>query len=287
MRLIVSASLLAFVALFTTVSFAVENQNCKAFPSPISGGFCIYPGTNADIAYYLHGRNGSETRWQEDNFYSEQIREYWRDNGRSYPTVITVSFGKLWILNAQQLQDFETKIVPMIEAGIGGLKGRRMVFGESMGGVNSIQLTFRTGLFSRAGIMCPQIFVGLTPWATAAEIDAYVKGSRAYGVLGRGGLKEMKSNMAFMGLASRSIYPTPADWDAADPLKLASAADPQVKPLDIYLSAGLFDEYVLYEGNVEFQKVLKSRGYSVEWRPLYGGHCVVDVASIAEFLVKP
>ena len=279
----------SFVAFFAFAAHAADPQNgpCKTFPAPLKGGYCVYPGTSPDIAYYLHGKGGSEKRWAETNFYSEQLRQYWAAHGEAVPTIVTVSFGPLWLFDDRLLGFFSTQFIPQVETALGGLKGRRLVFGESMGGFNSVQAAFRTRLFSKGGFVCPPMLVGLTPWSTAKEMDQYMLASTAYGVLGKAGVKTMRGNMQFMSLAAMTVYSTPEQWEAVNPLSLAAAAAPaRAGELQVYTSAGLYDEYVLYEGVAKFAETLSARGYSVEYRPLYGGHCVVDVPSLAEFLVR-
>jgi hypothetical protein len=37
---------------------------------------------------------------------------------------------------------------------------------------------------------------------------------------------------------------------------------------------------------VSFAKTLKVRGANVEWRPQWGGHCAIDIVSLAAFLTR-
>lgn len=51
------------------------------------------------------------------------------------------------------------------------------------------------------------------------------------------------------------------------------------------ISCGLYDKYGNFEGSQIFVDRARARGLKVQWRPLYGGHCVIDVPSVADFLI--
>ncbi len=54
----------------------------------------------------------------------------------------------------------------------------------------------------------------------------------------------------------------------------------------LYLSAGLYDRYGLYEGTERLAQRAAQRLLPTEWHPLYGGHCAIDIASLGAFLLR-
>jgi hypothetical protein len=42
----------------------------------------------------------------------------------------------------------------------------------------------------------------------------------------------------------------------------------------------------LYEANEKFVGVLQRHGRQVKWHPQWGGHCAMDIPSLARFLVN-
>jgi len=92
----------------------------------------------------------------------------------------------------------------------------------------------------------------------------------------------MQTAVGEMVQLGQGFYPTEADWKAADPMVLATTIRRRMP--DVYLAAGMHDKYALYEGNEKFDKLLRAKGVYVEWRPQWGGHCAMDIPSLARFL---
>lgn len=283
-----SLILILFGILF--VGSAHANSVCHSFSSPLAGGFCVYPSPNSkDVLYYFHGKDGSAKFWEDPNYYTAQIRQYWRGQRLHPPTVISVSFGPRWILADKNespysglLPVFIRQVMPEIERSLGGVRGRRMVVGESMGGFNSIQVALKTPFFERAAILCAPM-AKISPFATPAEIDAFILGSKAYAYHGPKGSALIYKNVGEMIQIAQSVYPSPAAWSTGDPLQLVRTKHMNPK-LRLYVAAGFHDVYALYEGNEEFSRGLKKSGYMTDWRPQWGGHCAIDIPSLARFL---
>ena len=265
---------------------------CGQFGENKTGGYCIHvpqKSTSKDVLYYLHGRGNSEHTWAEEWFFPAQLRAEWAKQGTNPPIVVTVSFGPKWVLAEKNssrfsglFETFKTAVMPMIEAQMTGLSGRRMIMGDSMGGFNSVQLALKTNLFSRAAILCAPM-TEVSPFAPRSEIDAYVKRSRAYHYYGD---DKDHTVMTAVGEALELVhafFPTPAEWATANPLALAAAADWKVAP-KFYVTVGFYDRFASYEANEAFVARLQARGLDVEWHPQWGGHCVMDIASLSRFL---
>lgn len=286
--------ILILSSLYCIPSLAAEFSTvCERF-SDVRGGYCIHtPIKNAsnDILYYLHGAGGSEKTWQDDDYYPGQIRKEWSDQNAQFPTIVSLSFGEIWLLAEKNSSEwsglFEVltqKVIPTIEANLGGLKGRRLLVGESMGGFNSVQLALKSRLFSRAAILCAPMSE-MSPFATQGEIDATIYASRAWRYYRDIAPALVLTNVKTMLEIVREFYPTADEWASGDPLQLAARAEKDGAP-EIYLAAGAYDAFVLYEGNEKFASVLKKGGLAVDWRPQWGGHCAIDIPSLARFLVK-
>ena len=84
---------------------------------------------------------------------------------------------------------------------------------------------------------------------------------------------------------ARGFFPTAEEWDLVDPMKLATTVDIRHLP-SLYVSVGFIDQYASYEATEDFVHILKKRGARIQWRPLWGPHCVMDIPSLASFLVN-
>jgi hypothetical protein len=81
----------------------------------------------------------------------------------------------------------------------------------------------------------------------------------------------------------KGFYPTEQDYRGANPLLLANSSRTRTQ---LYVAAGFYDKYSLYEANEKFSGILARRGRRIEWRPQWGGHCAMDIPSLARFLVN-
>jgi S-formylglutathione hydrolase FrmB len=269
------------------------NSKCEKFSQPIDGGYCVHiPDSHRsnDIAYYLHGGGGSEFSWQEEGFYTAQLRKEWSRQNSKLPTVVSISFGETWILVKKNASPhsglFETvtaKIIPMIEKRLGGLKGRRIVFGESMGGFNSIQLSLRTSMFDKSGVICSPM-TEVSPFASIQEIRKHIEGSSAWQYYKNHSPDTVLRSIDEVIQLAKAFYPTQEIWDLADPLNLAKT--PRSKSTKVYVAIGFYDRLAAYEANEIFVKSLEKSGVSVDWRPQWGGHCSIDIPSLAAFLTQ-
>ncbi len=290
-------SLFVLSLLCLNTSFAAEkpvvNIQCAAFEAPLKGGYCIHKpaqSRNRDIVYYLHGKGNSEKTWQDQFYYPAQIQQFWADHHLPFPTVVSISFGPIWILadkNASPgsglLSVVSDKIIPTIEASLGGLKGRRIVVGESMGGFNSIQLAFKTKLFDKAGLICSPMAT-LSPFANQDDVKKFIEASGGWQYYKNSDPDTVNTAVSEMLFLSKGFFPTPEDWKTGNPLDLASQADADSLPT-LYIADGFYDKYLSYEATQLFVKTLKERGVRLQWRPQWGGHCSIDIPTLSRFLV--
>jgi enterochelin esterase-like enzyme len=213
--------------------------------------------------------------------------------GADAPSVVSISLGPDWLLAEKNSSDYSgtfelmrDHIIPKIEIELGSIEGRRIVFGESMGGFNGLQMALKTAYFTKAAVICSPIPFGVTPFSTLEEVNEVILASTAYAYYGESKRSIIDGHVSEMIFLAKQVFPTLEDWAGGDILTLASNLDKAKPPVDFYLAAGFYDPYVLYEGNAELAKRLSSQGLNVEWRPQWGGHCAVDIPSLARFLVQ-
>ncbi len=283
--------LLSFGISFHGVASALEGD-CHSF---LTGGgrYCIYKGTdNPDVLFYFHGNGLNETTWGEEFYYTSQIRKYWSDNELKAPTAVSVSFGDDGLIsekNSSQFsgsfENFTTQGLQEIEARLGGIKGRRILLGESMGGFNSVQLALKTDLFAKAAILCSPMAAGVTPFSSSEAVQAYLEKTSVwqYFKAKHANTDVIAQTALKISIHAKKYFPTEQDWKNADPVSLSSV---KTSKTSFYVSSGYYDSFASFEGNEKFVKNLKAHGVAVDWRPHWGGHCAIDINSLGSFLVQ-
>ena len=258
------------------VRFAAAEKSCGS-----SGAlrYCLYRdprGTNGDLLYHLPGRNLDEQVWNDDTYYTALLQAEWQRSGVLPPAVVTVSYGPTWLLapkgekaESGLLEDFFSRL-PQIERRVGAPR-RRMLLGESMGGLNVLIAGLsRPELFDKVAALCPGVYT-VSPFSTLSEMRAGMERTGAspkmiYGVW----------------TLARRYFANDAEWRRASPLTLVEKVGPTAPAL--YLSNGLYDSYGNFEGTERLARRAAERSIATEWHPLYGGHCANDARSLAAFL---
>lgn len=243
--------------------------------------YCIYrarSGTNGDIVYHLPGRNLDEKVWNDDTYWTAMVQAEWQRARTVPPTVVSLSYGPTWLLvpkgkqaDSGLLEDFLARM-PEIEAKAGGAR-RRMLLGESMGGLNVLiaGLT-HPSRFARIAALCPGVYA-TSPFAPFAELR---KGAERTGA---------DPKIAFgVWLMARRYVADEQEWQRISPLAQIERIKPPYPAL--LLSNGLYDAYGNFEGTERLAIAAGRRGVPVEWHPLYGGHCASDPTSVARFLTS-
>jgi pimeloyl-ACP methyl ester carboxylesterase len=237
-------------------------------------------GVNGDVVYHLHGRNLEAEAWNDPSYFTAMVQAHWQNAGLLPPTVISLSYGPVWLL-APKGQAEHSGLLDTIWADISAIEvrvgkpRRRLLMGESMGGLNSLVLGLsHPRHFDKVAALCPNVYLD-APFAPLSEIrEAMVRtGAEPRIIFG-------------IWQLSRQYVSTAEEWQRLSPLALIEgAAVEQARP-SLYLSAGLYDRYGLYEGTERLAQRAAQRGLPTEWHPLYGGHCAIDIASLAAFLVR-
>lgn len=245
--------------------------------------YCVHRaagGVNGDVVYHLHGRHLEAEIWNDPSYLTAMVQAYWQNVGLLPPTVISLSYGPVWLLAPKGLSEHSGLLdtlwldIGAIEARVGKPR-RRLLMGESMGGLNSLVLGLsRPQHFDKVAALCPAVYLD-SPFAPLSQIrETMVRtGAEPRIVLG-------------IWQLSRRYVSSAQEWLRFSPLALIEGAAVQKARPSLYLSAGLYDRYGLYEGTERLAQRAAQRGLATEWHPLYGGHCAVDIASLAAFLVR-
>jgi pimeloyl-ACP methyl ester carboxylesterase len=260
------------------VAFVPATQTCGSIERL---RYCVYrarAGVNGDIIYHLHGRNLDERIWNDDTYWTSMVQSEWQRSGVNPPIVVTISYGPTWLLapkgkaaDSGLLEDFMSKL-PAIEAKIGRPR-RRLLLGESMGGFNVLVagLTY-PAQFAKIASLCPGVYT-TSPFDSFSKMKSALVRTGADPKIGFG-----------VWLMSKKIVADESEWKRVSPLELIKRADQQYPSM--YLSNGLYDSYGNFEGTQQLALDAARRGVQTQWHPLYGGHCAIDVPSLARFLAS-
>lgn len=242
--------------------------------------FSIYKastGVNEDIIYHFHGRNLDNTIWNDDTYFTSLIQSYWQKSNLKPPTVVLISYGPVFLLTPKNsmvesglMNDFISNL-PLIESKTGKPKNR-ILLGESMGGLNVLILGLsHPELFSRIASLCPGVYLD-SPFSDFNKIKEALKRTGADPKIAFGIYKMAKTYVA-----------NEEEWKEISPINLIKSAN--IHYPELYLSCGLYDKYGNYEGTEALANMANLKGVKTHWHPLYGGHCAIDISSLADFLV--
>lgn len=263
-------------------------SRCSKFEATPRGGWCAYTDPvhdSGDVAYYFTGRGSNEHTWWDSE--GRGLRNAWNDSGAATPTVVTINFGTgtgigFWLLTPRLkdgseglFQLFVDQVLAEVEKKLGGIRGRRLLIGSSMGGFNASQLLLhRPGLWSRVALLCPAI-LAVSPYSTVPEGVDYMKRS------GAGPFSTWLLQWFF-----RDWFQAQPDWEEVSPLGTAETLlGPDTPPL--FVSAGLQDHYGFWLGGQLFAETAALVSTNeVTWKPVKGNHCSFDPVSLADFLVR-
>jgi S-formylglutathione hydrolase FrmB len=188
-----------------------------------------------------------------------------------------VSYGPEWLLTPKNLKeksglmdDFISNL-PFIESKTGKPKNR-ILLGESMGGLNVLILGLsHPELFSKVASLCPGVYLD-SPFSDFEKLRSAVKRTGA----------DPKIAFGIYTMA-RTYVSNEEEWKEISPIELMQKANNNYP--ELYLSCGLYDKFGNYEGSEYLANVANSKGIKTSWHPLYGGHCAIDISSLADFLI--
>lgn len=262
------------------VAFVPATQHCDQVGSL---RYCVNRaahGVNGDVVYHLHGRKLDAEIWNDPSYFTAMVQRHWQRAGALPPTVISLSYGPVWLLTPKGeaphsgLLDTIASDIQAIETRVGKPR-RRMLMGESMGGLNSLVLGLsHAPLFDKVAALCPNVYQD-SPFSSWNQIRAAMVRTGA----------DPRIALGIWHLA-RGYVANDKEWRQMSPLALIGSPAIQKTRPSLYLSAGLYDRYGLFEGTERLAQQAAQLGLNVEWHPLYGGHCAIDVASLGGFLIR-
>jgi pimeloyl-ACP methyl ester carboxylesterase len=271
--------LFALLCLFPVYQASANPPDeCDKIPG-VKWRYCVYAAKNSmradQVIYYFHSAMSWGREW-------EVFQEYLKPSfGNDSPTVVTISFGDVWLLNEPNssrtsglLPKIVNEVIPTIEARV--LKRtptQRILVGKSMGGFNVTQLVLKhPELFARAALLCPG-YITFNPHDNSQVVDAYVKRTGA-------------DSDAVAGLLDviRGYFPSRESWEAESPLLGGATLLSEATP-PLFVATGKEDPYGFYEGSTQFVKLALMRGARVEFSDHMQKHCErLDYAELGKFL---
>lgn len=248
---------------------------CDTRSEPVPWSYCVHRqprSRSRDLVVHFHGRRGTERWWNDKTYYTGELYEHWRDAGVDAPTVVSVSFGPLWVLTGETGEAFKHDVLAEArteaQEWAGHTFDRQHLVGESMGGYNALLTAFDAELgFDRIAALCPPL----------SERSPFGRG-----VMAR--ITESSPREAFMLLAfSRAFFEDEDDWRATDPVARALAGErPQS---ELLLTCGEHDPWGCLAGGRALTDAIQANGGEAEWVVLPEGHCAIDTERVAEFLI--
>ncbi len=234
--------------------------------------------TNPNVLFEFHGLGENVHSWitSKRDFL---IRQAWHTQHLQAPTVVSVSFGSIWLLAQKNSSPrsglfgyFRDVVYPSILKSLGPIHGQKILLGASMGGFNASQIYLKLPhYFNRYVLICP-IIANVSPFSPAAKIQQYITQNNAN-----------PFRVYMMMDIAKNYFPTAQSYNTAYPLFLAKKYLNASYP-PIYLSCSHEDPYGIFNGVKEFAKLAQRRGVDVEWRGTHGPHCTIDDSEVARVL---
>ncbi len=270
----------AFIIIIFSSSFTLAKINTVCSDQRTATGtrfdYCVRTNTESkSLIYFFHGLMGSSSSYKR--FMTGPLDPLWEKKGLAVPNVISVSFGTQWLLSeaeggAQLLKVFKDDVMPSLEKEFQFDQSyKRSIIGMSMGGFNASQVFAKLPqAFERIALLCPA-FTTISPWASQAEIDAYIKRTGAYRVLVNVGI-----NLAQKEFVNAKM------WDQENPF--ANLARTPALNIPAFVGVGDKDQYGFQEGALTYAEALKSKTDQVEFYLIKdAGHCSYPLKELATF----
>lgn len=257
-------------------NIAETKTECGVISGSIKWKYCITPGSGDEkntLLYYFHGGGGNEKAWVDPRSYAAELRKIWSANNKGFPTVVAVSFGRMWLLtNKNELpksglyEVFKEEVMPHIEK-LSPPK-ERLIMGESMGGFNAGTFGLRNpNLFSKIALICPSVGVAA---GKSASLDDYIKETGA-----------QRSHAQHIYKLSKKYFSSQKELLDQSPIELVKSGKSFPK---IFISCGDKDQFGFFKGSEDFVSAAKQNNVKIIWEPTQGKHCSMNIDALAEFL---
>lgn len=228
------------------------------------------PVDEDSVLYFLHYATGDERSFARIGLARSFFARY-RRRGKPAPRVVAVSFGEHWILSREpgkrQIVPLEPFLRTLTE--LAPAARRRYIWGMSMGGYNSAVLALSAPeQWRAAALSCPALHAE-SPFLDSIEP----------------GLLKLPGATATAVQDGRVLFTTrmagPEVWDRENPVTLARHAGTPA----FLIQANAQDEFGFVPGARALAAALREGHASVDLRELPGGHCVINGAEVADFLI--
>lgn len=261
-------------------SFQAPQKNCIKAGSDWT--YCVHTSDLDDLSstlYVFHGKDQSENFWTDGTTYAGLLQQYWQRKKIRHPRVVTISFGKVWIVAPplikhpkSLLERIHNEVIPTIEKNIGVPRRGRMLMGNSMGGLNALTYVLhQPESFKKVAILCPPVFP-MSPFSSWTQLFTYAMQHGA----------RIDSFLMTVGLG-RKLVVDDKEWKQFSPLHRLETMMPPGHPPTLYITGGLRDQYGTFSATEELARKAQNKGFPVYWRPISGDHCSIDVSSLGRF----
>lgn len=203
------------------------------------------------VLFFLHYATGDDRSFARIGLALSFFARY-RKRGRLPPRVVSVSYGTHWVLSSEPGKRQVILLEPFLKTlkGLEPKPARRYLWGMSMGGYNSAVAALSAPEdWSAAVLSCPALHT-TNPFQDSIEPELL-------GLPGARG-ENVRDGRALVR-----------------PGKLPS----------FLIEGNGRDEFGFAPGARALAAALREAGAAVEHRELPGGHCVIDGASVADFLI--
>ncbi|MGB0899434.1 MAG: alpha/beta hydrolase-fold protein [Psychrobium sp.] len=225
------------------------------------------------VIYHFHGRKGTARWWNDSTYYTGDVYRHWLELEADIPTVVSISFGPLWLFNHDSLHQLTTVIIPKIERELAFTVDERLVVGESMGGVNALTLWGQqTTKFDGVAALCPPLPM-VSPYGGVGDLWQYFQHSTT----------SFKRGLMLL-IMGRALYQDDAQWRSLDVLQQFEQGK-FIQNTPLYLSCGKKDDWGCMEGALALLQKARDSEVDIQWQPREGGHCDIDTKSLAAFLI--
>lgn len=220
------------------------------------------------VLFFLHYATGDEKSFARVGLANSFYRRY-KKRGVRPPRVFSVSYGSHWLLSESpgqrqvvKLEEFLRKAAELDD----DPTKRRYLWGVSMGGYNAAVAALSSSVngarFDGAALSCPAL-------QARNPFTLNVLAQKTRGL--RDGL-----HLFTYRLGGARV------WDVENPAVLA-ARQSEAPPL--LIEANARDEFGFAPGARELARLLRENGKTVVYHELPGGHCLIDGAGVADFLI--
>lgn len=231
--------------------------------------YCFYQGDAPSSAtiYFLHGFGNDEESWGW-NSVTKRIEEEWKANKTLRPTVVTLSFGKIWWYN----KDRGEKLVSLlkdIEKEKGIAHHRRILYGDSMGAHNSFRLAADyPSYFERLALICPAMPKSFTETLSEETPGLWPVNWSAEKTI-------------------QNIYSS-LDEKERNPLRNSRYLNQLKSIKNVHVIISRKDHFGFYPGGLALYRALKENTDSkIELEEQDIVHCEADAKVLATFLLGP